>query len=205
MCAAAWGGVMDAIAPDRPLRIPVLLGTVRKSRMSERVAHLVLDRLAATDGVATELIDIARLDIVTSDAGEAIKDPLFAATVSMADGLVIVVPEYNHGYPGMLKHILDSNYWEYVHRAVGLVGVSSGPIGGARAIENLLPVLKAVGLVPTAWDLNVGNVASVFAEDGTVTDPRLDARLGGFVGELVWMSATLRHGRSFIPNPARVR
>lgn len=189
---------------DRPLRIPVILGTVRQRRMSERVAHLMLDRLGATEGVETELIDIAELMVPTRDAGEAVKDRDFAAAISASDGFVVVVPEYNHGYPGMLKHVLDSNYWEYAHRAVGLVGVSSGPIGGARAIENLLPIVKAVGLVPITWDLNVGNVGSVFADDGAITDPRLDGRIAGFVGELVWMCTTLRYGRAFVPNGARM-
>lgn len=188
----------------RPLRIPVILGTVRQRRMSERVAHLMLDRLGAAEGVETELIDIAELMVDVNDAGEAVKAPAFAATVSASDGFVIVVPEYNHGYPGLLKHVLDSNYWEYVHRAVGLVGVSSGPIGGARAIENLVPVVKAVGLVPIVWDLNVGNVAAVFADDGAITDARLDGRIAGFIGEMVWMSTTLRHGRAFVPNGARM-
>jgi NAD(P)H-dependent FMN reductase len=189
---------------ERPLRIPVVLGTVRQRRMSERVAHLMLDRLSATDGVDTELIDIAELMVAVTDAGEAVKDPDFAATVSASDGFVVVVPEYNHGYPGLLKHVLDSNYWEYVHRAVGLVGVSSGPIGGARAIENLLPIVKALGLVPITWDLNVGNVGSVFADDGAVADPRFEGRIAGFIGELVWMSTILRHGRAFVPNRARM-
>lgn len=188
----------------RPLRIPVILGTVRQRRMSERVAQLMLDRLGALKEVETGLIDIAELMVAADDAGEAVKDTRFAATVSASDGFVIVVPEYNHGYPGLLKHVLDSNYWEYVHRAVGLVGVSSGPIGGARAIENLLPIVKAVGLVPIVWDLNVGNVGSAFADDGAVTDPRLDGRIAGFVGEMVWMSMTLRHGRAFVPNGARM-
>jgi NAD(P)H-dependent FMN reductase len=189
---------------DRPLRIPVVLGTVRQRRMSERVAALMLDRLAATDGVETELVDIAELMVPVSDAGEAVKDHDFAAAVSTSDGFVVVVPEYNHGYPGMLKHVLDSNYWEYVHRTVGLVGVSSGPIGGARAIENLVPVVKAVGLVPIVWDLNVGNVGSAFTDAGAITDSRLNGRIAGFIGEMVWMSTTLRYGRAFVPNGARM-
>ena len=52
--------------------------------------------------------------------------------MNRSDALVIVAPEYNHGYPGMLKHVLDTNLHEYVHKAVGVVGVSAG-FGGARA------------------------------------------------------------------------
>ena len=60
------------------------------------------------------------------DAGEQIKDSRFSETIMRADGLIIVAPEYNHGYPGMLKHALDSNLKEYIHKPVGLCGVSAG-------------------------------------------------------------------------------
>ncbi len=189
---------------ERPLRIPVLLGTVRKGRMSERVAHVMADELSRIDDIDTELVDIAQLDVGFDDAGETAKDPKFATLVSGSDGFVVVVPEYNHGYPGALKHVLDTNYWEYAHRAVGLVGVSAGPIGGARAIENLVPIIKAVGLVPIAFDLNVGDVANAFDSGGMPRDPRLAGRMKGFLGELIWMSRTLRHGRAHIANPGRM-
>ena len=75
------------------------------------------------------------------------KDPMFSATVSRSDGLIIVTPEYNHGYPGLLKHALDMNLKEYIHKAVGICGVSAGPSGGARVTEALLPVMRELGLV----------------------------------------------------------
>ena len=64
---------------DRPLFIPVILGTVRKGRMSEQVAKLMVDEVATRRGVETELIDIAKLPLRADDAGEATKDPGFAA------------------------------------------------------------------------------------------------------------------------------
>jgi hypothetical protein len=71
--------------------------------------------------------------------------------VNRADALVIVAPEYNHGYPGLLKHVLDTNLKEYIHKAAGIVGVSAGIFGGARAIQNLIPVLRELGLVTIFW------------------------------------------------------
>ena len=81
------------------------------------------------------------------DAGEALKDSQFCATVERADGLIIVAPEYNHSFPGLLKHVLDTNLKEYIHKAVGVCGVSAGPFGGARMIQSLVPVLRELGLV----------------------------------------------------------
>jgi NAD(P)H-dependent FMN reductase len=183
---------------DRPLFVPVILGTVRMGRMSLHAARLVTEELAKRSGVDTELIDIAQLPLPTDDAGEAIKDPDFSAKMNKADALVLVSPEYNHGYSGLLKHVLDSCLKEYIHKAVGVVGVSAGPFGGSRVIENLLPVLRELGLVPIFWDVNFSHVHKVFAGDGTLLDDSYIRRIDKFLTELIWMAKTLRHGREQI-------
>src|SRR5919206_536664 len=116
----------------RSLNIPVILGTSRKGRASVHAARLLAELLNRRSGVTSDLIDIASLPLPVDDAGEAIKDAKYAAAISAADGLVVVAPEYNHSFPGLLKHALDSCLSEYIHKAVGIVGVSSGPFGGAR-------------------------------------------------------------------------
>ena len=182
----------------RPLFIPVILGTSRKGRMSRHAAKLVTDDIARRVGVETELIDIASMRITTDDAGEAIKDPAFADRMKRADALVIVAPEYNHGYPGLLKHILDSCLQEYIHKAVGIVGVSAGPFGGTRGIQDLLPVLRELGLVTIFWDVNFSAVQSLFDETGALHDQAYLPRIDKFLKELVWMARTLRHGREHV-------
>jgi NAD(P)H-dependent FMN reductase len=92
---------------DAPLFIPVILGTSRQGRQSEYVAKFIVEQISQRTDVTTELIDIRTIAIATDDAGESLKDPQFSATMAQADGLIIVVPEYNHGYPGLLKHVLD--------------------------------------------------------------------------------------------------
>ncbi len=190
---------------ERPLNIPVLIGTVRQGRMSEHAARLVHDELSKRPGVETQLIDIQELGVASDDAGEAVKVPSFSAALDRADGVVITSPEYNHGYPGMLKHVMDTNSWEYAHKAVGVVSVSSGPWGGGRMIENLLPVLRAYGLVPISRDVNIPDVRSVFGEEGQLLDERFLHRIDGFLAELIWMARTLRYGREHIANEAKHR
>ena len=183
----------------RPLFIPVLLGTVRRGRASEPVARLMTEEVAKRPGVETELIDIRQVPMPTDDAGHAIKDHAFSQRINRADALVVVCPEYNHGYSGLLKHVLDSCLEEYIHKAVGLVGVSAGPWGGTRTIENLLPVLRELGLVSIFWDVNVTYARGAFDPEGGFKDPAYGARIGKFLKELVWMAKTLRHGREQIP------
>src|SRR5207248_5007822 len=128
----------------------------------------------------------------TNDAGEGIKDEQFSAAMARADALIIVAPEYNHGYPGLLKHALDTNLKEYIHKAVGICGVSAGSFGGTRVIENLLPVLRELGLVTIFWDGCFSNARSLFDEAGDILDPRYAGRMDQFLKELVWMARTLR-------------
>ena len=186
---------MDAA---RRLYIPVILGTVRRGRMSLPVANLMESELSRRAGIVTELIDVARLPLRIDDAGEATKDPTFSAQMSRADALVLVSPEYNHGYSGMLKHVLDSCLKEYIHKAVGIVGVSAGPFGGTRGIQDLLPVMRELGLVMIFWDVNFSVVQNVFDASGALRDEAYLPRIDKFLKELVWMARTLRHGREQI-------
>ncbi len=184
---------------ERPLYIPVILGTVRKGRASEAVARFVFGEVRKREGVASELIDIRALDIATDDEGAAVKDARFSEQMSRADALVIVVPEYNHGYPGMLKHALDSNLKEYVHKAVGVCGVSAGGFGGTRVVESLLPVLRELGLVTIFWDGNFSGAHKLFDEAGNLLDQSYVKRVDQFLKELIWMAKVLRHGRENVP------
>ena len=179
----------------KPLFIPVILGTVRQGRASENVAKFVYEETKKRDGVTTELIDLRDLKLAIDDAGEAIKDAKFSETIQRADGLVLVVPEYNHGYPGMLKHVLDSNLKEYIHKAAGICGVSAGGFGGTRVIQNLLPVLRELGLVTIFWDGNFSGARNLFDAEGKLLDQSYVQRIDKFLGELIWMSKVLRHGR----------
>lgn len=183
----------------RPLFIPIILGTPRQGRLSEHVARFVQGEISKRDGIETTLIDIRTLAFPMTDAGEAIKDAQCSAAMMRADALILVVPEYNHGYPGLLKHVLDTNLKEYIHKAVGICGVSAGGFGGTRVIENLLPVMRELGLVTIFWDGNFSNVRNLFDSAGQLLDPAYLKRTDKFLKELVWMAKVLRYGRENVP------
>src|SRR4051794_21585137 len=183
---------------DKPLYIPVLLGTPRQERRSEAAAKLVLQETKKGAGVETELIDVRALPLRLDDAGEQIKIPQFSEQMTRADALIIVTPEYNHGYPGVLKHALDTNLKEYIHKAVGICGVSAGPFGGARVIEALVPVVRELGLVVIFEDVNFSKVGSLFDDAGKLLDEAFIRRIDKFLNEMVWMAKVLRHGRENI-------
>jgi NAD(P)H-dependent FMN reductase len=95
--------------------------------------------------------------------------------------------------------VLDSNLKEYIHKAVGICGVSAGGFGGTRVIQNLLPVMRELGLLTIFWDGNFSNVQNLFDANGAITDGSYVRRMDKFLAELAWMAKTLRHGRENIP------
>ncbi len=185
------------VMTSQKLFIPVLLGTPRKNRESSDVAKWVCGKMRERDDLETSLFDVRDFDLPRDHYGTEIGAdfPEWRDAIIRADGLVIVTPEYNHGYPGALKSVLDLLLKEYIHKAVAFVGVSAGPWGGTRVIESCIPMVRELGLAVTFTDLNFPQVASKFDENGALLDEAYDKRVSGFLDELAWMAATLRWGR----------
>jgi NAD(P)H-dependent FMN reductase len=179
------------------LFIPVLLGTNRKGRNSVHVARWLVGEMQKRDDIETKLFDVCDFDLPQDDYGTALRDsfPEWRDSIIRADGLVIISPEYNHGYPGSLKSVLDLLLKEYIHKCVALVGVSAGPWGGTRVIEAMVPMVRELGLVVTFTDLNFPKVQNTFDTDGKLLDTAYEKHAKGFLDELVWMSRALKWGR----------
>ena len=183
--------------PDQKLFIPLLLGTPRKLRESANVARWVYSKMQDRDEIETRLFDVQDFHLPHDDYGQEIKHlfPEWRDAIIRADGLVIVTPEYNHGYPGALKSVLDLLLREYIHKAVAIVGVSAQVWGGTRVIETMVHVVRELGLAITFTDLNFPRVQDKFDAEGNLLDDAYEKRVKDFLDELVWMSTTLRWGR----------
>lgn len=187
---------------ERKLFIPIILGTPRKARESEKVARWVFSKMQERPEIESQFFDVRDFEIPHGEYGQEIKDrfPEWRDAMIRADGLVIVTPEYNHGYPGSLKSVLDLLLREYVHKAVAFVGVSASPWGGTRVIEACIPMVRELGLATTFSDLNFPKVASKFDDEGNLLDENYEKFVKGFLDELVWMATTLRWGRENVPS-----
>lgn len=184
------------------LFLPVLLGTNRKQRNSIHPAKWLVGEMEKRSEIETRLFDVAEFALPQDDYGQEIKHlfPEWRDAIIRADGLVIVTPEYNHGYPGPLKAVLDLLLREYVHKAVAFVGVSATLWGGTRVIEALVTTVRELGLAVTFSDLNFPKVQNTFDAEGKLLDPAVEKRARGFLDELVWMSRTLKWGRENVPS-----
>jgi NAD(P)H-dependent FMN reductase len=166
------------------MMIPIILGTAREGRESEKVARFILGEAKAA-GYDPVLVDVRDFRIpATDNSKSSAQAKSLASILKKADALIIVSPEYNHGYPGELKMALDLLYQEYSGLPLGIVGVSSGPFGGARAVEQLRLVAIELQMVPIRDSLHFPNVRDCFDAKGGVKDPKVKERAKRFFESL---------------------
>lgn len=168
------------------LHLPLILGTIREGRRSEWVARSVLDRLAARPGVTTRLLDPREWPFGNLVAREYEMDPRpprvaeFVDEIARSDGFVIVSPEYNHGYPGTLKNMLDALEDEWRHKPFALVGVG-GVSGGLRMLEQLRLVVAGLEAVAIPASIPVQSPTKIWTASGPnepeTWGPRFDKML----------------------------
>jgi len=176
----------------KELYIPIILGTAREGRHSEKVAKFMLQETIKAD-LKTEIIDVRDFRIESTDnTGEITQAKKLAEKIIKADGLIIVAPEYNHGYPGELKMMLDMLYKQYAKKPVGICGVSAGGLGGARMVQQLRQICIAFNMIPIREAIYFSNVYDLFDEKGVIKDQSYYKRVKKFLDELIWFAKTLK-------------
>ncbi len=164
--------------------IPIILGTARKGRQSEKVTVFMLEQTRKR-GLDSEIIDVRDYRIeATDNSKEPPEAKKLAEKIKKADAIVIVAPEYNYSYPGELKMMLDMLYEEYARKPVGICCVSAGPFGGARMMQHLKALLVALRMVP-AGELYFPSVYGLFDENGKINDKTYEERAMKFFDELM--------------------
>ncbi len=178
------------------LFVPVILGTAREGRQSEKAAKFVLEE-AKKFGFDAELIDVRDYRLAATDNTEASPTARkLSQKTSRADGFIIVSPEYNHGYPGELKMMLDLLYSQYAQKPVGICGVSAGGLGGARMVEQLRQVCIEFHMVPIREAIYFPAVQDLFDDFGVIRDAKAYAgRMKRFFEELAYYANVLKPAR----------
>lgn len=147
-------------------KVTIIRGTTRPDSKSTLVSAHISNYLNTAHDVELSVVDPSMYKLkYDSDRDEA-----WDELTSVTDAFIIVLPEYNRGYPGSLKQLLDAQYENYSNKPVLLVGVSSGPFGGARAVENILPVLRELDMITTHRSAYVRDAGTDFDESGKLVD-----------------------------------
>jgi NAD(P)H-dependent FMN reductase len=177
------------------LNIPVILGTARRGRQSEKVARYILEK-AREFGFESELIDVREYIIPATDNTEEIPQAKkLSQKIRRSHGLIVVSPEYNRGYPGELKIVIDMLYEDYARKPVGIIGVSMGGLGGSRVVEQLRTVFLALKMVPISEVIYFSRVQDMFDKEGRIREKSYDERVRPFLQELEWYAKALKAAR----------
>ncbi|MGL5851250.1 MAG: NADPH-dependent FMN reductase [Phycicoccus sp.] len=195
--------VAEATAGEGRLRVGIVVASTRPGRKGPDIAAWIRERARAGRHRETadfELVDLAdhalhHLDEkVPAVFGDYAHDHThrWSATVTALDAFVVVVPEYNHSFPGSLKTALDFLYAEWHDKAVGFV--SYGIEGGSRAVEQLRPVMAELRLadVPAAVHLWLGRDSN---DGGVVESEQLTDRVDAMLDDVVAWGRLLRDHR----------
>lgn len=177
--------------------IPIIVGSTRRDRQTIKVARFVLKKTQQRAGVETELLDLLEYNFpIMEERFHHRDDPPprlreFAEKIGRADSLIIVSPEYNNGYPGVLKNALDYLLPEYERKPFGIVTVSAGGFGGLTCLAQLRLVAIGMGAFPIPESLAISRVRDSFKEDGTPNDMGYDKRAAAFLDELLWFTEAI--------------
>ncbi len=183
------------------LTIIVIAGTRRQERQSIKAAHYVAEYGRALPDVEIIFVDPKDYNLPDDGVGGGASDPRYTEVVEKADAFFIVTPEYNHSFPGSLKRLLDSEYDLYHRKPVALAGVSSGPWGGVRVCEALLPVCHRLGLVNIHSEVYFPEIQNTFEENGHIKAEKqdiIDQSVRNAFKELIWFAKVLKQARTHI-------
>ncbi len=179
-----------------PLRLAVITGSTREGRMGPVVADWFVGRAGAHPTFEVDPIDLATLDLpmhLPDHLDETHRG--YAASIDAADAVVVVVPEYNHGYPASLKQAIDILKSEWRRKPIGIVSYGARS-GGIRAAEQLRQVFPEFDAMTIRESIALANVWNVFDDDGNPRQPdQLAAAARGMLDQLAWWADALRSAR----------
>jgi NAD(P)H-dependent FMN reductase len=199
-----------------PIKIKVIVGSTRQGRFSEKPAQWIYGEAKKLEGVDVELLDLRDypmpfFDSPTSPSmakgkyeNEVVKK--WAAKINDGDAFIIVTPEYNHGYPAVLKNAMDVIYPEWNRKPVGFVAYGSAM--GARSVEQLRQVAVELQMAPIRNAIHIpveiffAAMRSQEPQGPEIFEPIRKGPSGDrvqiFFDDLLWWARVLKDGRENI-------
>lgn len=173
--------------------ISIIVASIRNERKSDRVALYFKQFIQNKELATVQLLDLDVLDFpLFHERLKYQEEPLpravhFAEQVKKSDGIIIVTPEYNGGYPASLKNAIDLLTDEWKRKPVAICTASSGAFGGSQVITSLQFTLWKIGVWTVPAMFPVPNVEKSFDERGIPEDlAATEKRANHFINELLW-------------------
>ncbi len=189
------------------MKIHIILGSTREKRNGEIVAKWVFNRLQEHTEVQSELLDLRNYPLPFYDEPKTPKSlgendyknhiaRDWVKKIGEADGYIIITPEYNHGYPAVLKNALDYPYKQWNNKPVAFISYGFSA-NGIRSVEQLRLVTIELQMTPIQESimLPVSEFKSLFSETGEMLDEKKNEKLKTLFTQLFWWTKALLAAR----------
>ncbi|TLG09473.1 NAD(P)H-dependent oxidoreductase [Nocardia cyriacigeorgica] len=189
-----------------PLKLAVIIGSVRDGRFGPVVAGWFADQARAHGGYDVDVIDLADYDIplelpavppaMNPDPERPAGMTALTERLSAADAYVIVTPDYNRSFPASLKAAIDWHFTQWQGKTIGFVGYSGGS-GGLLAIEGLRQVFNELDAHTLREYVSFPRYYLLFDENGALREPAEPAGAARtMLDRLHWWASALAAARS---------
>ncbi|WP_029042340.1 NADPH-dependent FMN reductase [Cucumibacter marinus] len=182
---------------NTPLKFAVIIASTREGRFADVIANWFKGEARKRNDVTLDIVDLIDVDLPERMGGEpteGLKD--YARRIDDADAVVVITPEYNHGYPASLKAAVDALKPEWQAKPVGFVAYG-GVSGGLRAVEQLRQVFAELHAMSVRDAVSFPFAWTQFDENGTVKQEELYAEsASALINQLVWWGVALRDART---------
>lgn len=169
-------------------KVAIIVGSVRPNRRSKQVADWLRTQLLASDQVHFDVVDLAKVNLPMLDEPQLPFTGLYAHAktrqwsklIQSYDGFVFVFPQYNWGYPAVMKNAIDYLAKEWAGKPVSLV--TFGGHGGSQAQIAMRMVVGGLKMKIMAVNLQI----SLSPNDSLAV---ADRRLHGYDGDAALLRA----------------
>jgi NAD(P)H-dependent FMN reductase len=175
------------------MKIVILSSSVRIGRNSHRLALYFNNYITENKLADAEIADLyeyqfpvfnERLQYMPNPPANVLE---FSQKINDADGVLIVTPEYNGGYPAALKNVIDLLYPEWRRKPVAIAAASDGQFGGTQVVTSLVFSLFKIGVLLVPARFHASSVQNNYDENGIPKDKEAaDKRTKRFIDELLW-------------------
>ena len=173
--------------------ISIISASVRTGRNSHRVALYFEKYLAQNNLAETQMIDLMEYNFpifeerLQFQASPLPKTLEFAKKIKDSEGIIIVTPEYNGGFPASLKNVIDLLLVEWRHKPIAIATVSTGGFAGTQALISLQFTLWKMKAWTITEMFSVAKVQDNYDEAGNaINKEATDKIAAGFIKELLW-------------------
>ncbi|MFT4152995.1 NADPH-dependent FMN reductase [Parafilimonas sp.] len=142
--------------------IKIITSTTRKGRKGIAIANWMFEFARRANIFNVELLDLAEINLPLMDEPNHPRlqqyvhehTKKWSAQIQSADGFIIVLGEYNFGFPAPVKNALDYLFNEWKYKPAGIVSYG-GISGGLRATQMLKQVLTTLNMMPLPGQVSI--------------------------------------------------